>query len=45
MAGMAAIAEEMGLRAYLGPGYMSGLTYQRADGSLEQIAPNLIQIG
>jgi cytosine/adenosine deaminase-related metal-dependent hydrolase len=36
MAGVAAIAEEMGLRAYLGPCYMSGLTYQRADGSLAQ---------
>jgi cytosine/adenosine deaminase-related metal-dependent hydrolase len=34
MAGVAAIAEEMGLRAYLGPCYMSGLTYQREDGSL-----------
>jgi cytosine/adenosine deaminase-related metal-dependent hydrolase len=34
MAGVAAIAEEMGIRAYLGPCYMSGLTYQRADGSL-----------
>lgn len=33
MAGVAAIAEEMGIRAYLGPCYMSGLTYQRADGS------------
>lgn len=36
MAGVAAIAEEMGVRAYLGPCYMSGLTYQRADGSLAQ---------
>jgi cytosine/adenosine deaminase-related metal-dependent hydrolase len=26
----------MGIRAYLGPCYMSGLTYQRADGSLAQ---------
>lgn len=34
MAGVAAIADEMGIRAYLGPCYMSGLTYQRADGSL-----------
>lgn len=34
MAGVAAIAEELGIRAYLGPCYMSGLTYQRADGSL-----------
>jgi cytosine/adenosine deaminase-related metal-dependent hydrolase len=34
MAGVAAIAEETGIRAYLGPCYMSGLTYQRADGSL-----------
>ncbi len=34
MAGVAAIAKEMGIRAYLGPCYMSGLTYQRGDGSL-----------
>ena len=36
MAGVAAIAEDIGIRAYLGPCYMSGLTYQRADGSLAQ---------
>lgn len=36
MAGVAAIADEIGIRAYLGPCYMSGLTYQRADGSLAQ---------
>ncbi|THD80838.1 N-ethylammeline chlorohydrolase [Aliigemmobacter aestuarii] len=36
MAGVAAIAEEIGIRAYLGPCYMSGLTYQRSDGSLAQ---------
>jgi cytosine/adenosine deaminase-related metal-dependent hydrolase len=36
MAGVAAIAEEMGIRAYLGPCFMSGLTYQRDDGSLAQ---------
>ncbi len=34
MAGIAALAGELGLRTYLGPCYMSGLTYQRADGSL-----------
>lgn len=36
MVGVAAIADEIGLRAYLGPCYMSGLTYQRTDGSLAQ---------
>jgi cytosine/adenosine deaminase-related metal-dependent hydrolase len=36
MAGVAAIADEIGIRAYLGPCYMSGLTYQRVDGSLAQ---------
>ena len=36
MAGVAAIAAEMGLRVYLGPCFMSGLTYQRADGCLAQ---------
>ncbi|MFO1171902.1 MAG: chlorohydrolase family protein [Hyphomicrobiaceae bacterium] len=34
MAGVAAIAAELGLRCYLGPCVMSGLTYQQADGSL-----------
>lgn len=34
MAGVAAIAAELGLRCYLGPCVMSGLTDQRADGSL-----------
>src|SRR5690606_26844525 len=36
MAGVAAIAEDIGIRAYLGPCFMSGLTYQREDGSLAQ---------
>lgn len=36
MAGVANIAEEMGIRAYLGPCFMSGLTYQRVDGALAQ---------
>ncbi len=34
MAGVAGIAGEFGLRCYLGPCVMSGLTYQTADGSL-----------
>lgn len=33
MAGVAAIAEDTGIRAYLGPCYKSGLTYLRADGA------------
>lgn len=34
MAGVAREAAELGLRSYLGPCVMSGLTYQTADGSL-----------
>ena len=33
---VAALAGEMGIRAYLGPCFMSGLTYVRPDGSLHQ---------
>ncbi len=33
---VAAIAGELGIRAYLGPCYMSGMTYVRADRSLDQ---------
>lgn len=33
---VARIAEAMGIRAYLGPCYMSGLTFVRDDGSLHQ---------
>lgn len=36
MAGVAALAGEMGIRAWLGPCYMSGLTYQDAKGALHQ---------
>ncbi len=34
MAGVADIAAELGLRCYLGPCVMSGLTYQKRDGTL-----------
>ncbi len=36
MAGVAAVAAEMGMRAYLGPCYKSGTTYQKPDGSRAQ---------
>lgn len=36
MAGVAALAADMGVRVWLGPCYMSGLTYQDADGVLRQ---------
>lgn len=36
MAAVAGIAGELGLRTYLGPCYMSGVTYQRADGTLDR---------
>lgn len=35
-AAVAAVAGELGIRAYLGPCYMSGMTYVRADRSLAQ---------
>lgn len=35
-AGVAALSAELGLRTYLGPCYMSGMTYARADGSPAQ---------
>jgi cytosine/adenosine deaminase-related metal-dependent hydrolase len=35
-AGVAAIAGELGLRVYLGPCYMSGMTYVRRDRTLDQ---------
>lgn len=35
-AGVAALSGELGLRTYLGPCYMSGMTYARADGSPAQ---------
>lgn len=35
-AGVSALAGELGLRVYLGPSYMSGTTYVRADRSLGQ---------
>ncbi|MEO5606875.1 MAG: amidohydrolase family protein [Polaromonas sp.] len=35
-AAVAAIAGELGLRVYLGPCYMSGMTYVRADRTLDQ---------
>ncbi|KAE9644651.1 amidohydrolase family protein [Pseudomonas sp. PB106] len=34
-AAVAAVAGELGLRTYLGPCYMSGMAYWRADGSLD----------
>ncbi len=34
--GVAAVASELGLRVYLGPCYMSGITYVRADRTLAQ---------
>ncbi|MDI1247187.1 MAG: amidohydrolase family protein [Rhodoferax sp.] len=36
-AGVAAVAGELGLRVYLGPAYMSGTTYARADRSAGQL--------
>lgn len=36
MAGVAALAVELGIRVWLGPCYMSGLTYQDANGVLRQ---------
>ncbi len=36
-AGVAALAGELGLRAYLGPAYMSGTTYARADRTAGQL--------
>lgn len=36
LAAVAGLAGRMGLRAYLGPCYMSGLSYQKADGSIAQ---------
>ncbi|WP_371364526.1 amidohydrolase family protein [Pseudomonas sp. QL9] len=35
-AGVAALSAELGLRTYLGPCYMSGMTYAREDGSAAQ---------